>query len=106
MIFMNCRDFHAGRAVVPVDTMQAMTLRLKINLIVGTLTLLFVLALLAQQVDDDRQSVNEEVIAAHRVALQLLNRVVWASAGQGPQVMLSYLRGMGRVRSNDITVFD
>jgi two-component system sensor histidine kinase UhpB len=83
-----------------------MTLRLKINLIVGALTTLFVLALLVQQVDDDRQSVNEEVTAAHRVALQMLNRVVWASAAQGPQVMLSYLRGMGRVRSNEITVYD
>jgi len=83
-----------------------MTLRLKINLIVGALTTLFVMALLLQQVDDDRQSVNEEVVAAHRVALQLLNRVVWASAAQGPQVMLSYLRGMGRVRSNEITVYD
>jgi len=56
-----------------------MTLRLKINLIVGALTTLFVLALLVQQLDDDRQSVNEEVVAAHRVALQMLNRVVWAS---------------------------
>jgi len=83
-----------------------MTLRLKINLIVGALTTLFVLALLVQQLDDDRQSVNEEVVAAHRVALQMLNRVVWASAAQGPQVMLSYLRGMGRVRSNEITVYD
>src|SRR4051812_30666670 len=83
-----------------------MTLRLKINLIVGALTTLFVMALLVQQVDDDRQSVNEEVIAAHRVALQMLNRVVWASAAQGPQVMLSYLHGMGRVRSNEITVYD
>ena len=53
-----------------------MTLRLKINLIVGALTTLFVMALLLQQVDDDRQSVNEEVVAAHRVALQMLNRVV------------------------------
>jgi two-component system sensor histidine kinase UhpB len=86
--------------------MQKMTLRLKINLIVGALTLLFVAALLAQKVEDDRESVNEEVVAAHRVALQLLNRVVWAYAAQGPQVMLSYLRGMGRVRSNEITVFD
>ena len=71
-----------------------MTLRLKINLIVGALTLLFVVALLAQKVEDDRESVNEEVVAAHRVALQLLNRVVWAYAAQGPQVMLSYLRGL------------
>src|SRR4051812_41914762 len=91
---------------VAVDYHAAMTLRLKINLIVGALTALFVLALLVQQLDDDRQSVNEEVTAAHRVALQMLNRVVWSSAAQGPQVLLAYLRGMGRVRSNDIGVYD
>jgi two-component system sensor histidine kinase UhpB len=83
-----------------------MTLRLKINLIVGTLTALFVVGLLVQQLDDDRQSVNEEVVAAHRVALQMLNRAVWASSAQGPQALLAYLRGMGRVRSNEITVYD
>ncbi len=83
-----------------------MTLRLKINLIVGALTVLFVLALLAQQVDDMRNSVKEEVAAANRVASQMFNRMVWAYSSQGPQVMLSYLRGMGRVRSNDITLLD
>jgi two-component system sensor histidine kinase UhpB len=83
-----------------------MTLRLKINLIVGALTALFVLGLLVQQLDDDRQSVNEEVTAAHRVALQMLNRVVWVSSAQGPQALLAYLHGMGRVRSNEITVYD
>jgi two-component system sensor histidine kinase UhpB len=83
-----------------------MTLRLKINLIVGALTLLFVVALLAQKLGDMRNSVNEEVVAAHRVAAQLLNRVVWGYAAQGPQVLAGYLRGMGRVRSNEITLVD
>ena len=57
-----------------------MTLRLKINLIVGTLTLLFVMGLLAQKFDDMRRSVNEEVVAAHKVASQMLNRAVWGYA--------------------------
>jgi two-component system sensor histidine kinase UhpB len=83
-----------------------MTLRLKINLIVGALTLLFVMVLLAQQLEDKRESVKEEVAAANRVAAQLLNRLVWGYASQGPQVLLSYLRGMGRVRSNEITLRD
>jgi two-component system sensor histidine kinase UhpB len=83
-----------------------MTLRLKINLIVGALTLLFVVALLAQKFDDMRKSVNEEVVAAHRVAAQMLNRALWGYASQGPQVLLGYLRGMGRVRSNEITLVD
>ena len=83
-----------------------MTLRLKINLIVSVLTLLFAAALVLQQFDDERQSVREEVVAANRVAAQLLNRLVWEYSSQGPQRLLSYLRGMGRVRSNEITLFD
>ena len=83
-----------------------MTLRLKINLIVSVLTLLFAAVLVAQQFDDERKSVREEVVAANRVAAQLLNRMVWEYSSQGPQRLLSYLRGMGRVRSNEITLFD
>ena len=83
-----------------------MTLRLKINLIVSVLTVLFAAALVAQEFDDERQSVREEVVAANRVAAQLLNRLVWEYSSQGPQRLLSYLRGMGRVRSNEITLFD
>jgi two-component system sensor histidine kinase UhpB len=83
-----------------------MTLRLKIHLIVGALTLLFLAGLLAQQVDGMRKSVNEEVVAANRVAAQMLTRAVWGHAAQGPQVLADYLKGMGRVRSNDISLLD
>src|SRR5437899_2365100 len=41
-----------------------MTLRLKINLIVGALTILFVAAVLALQLRSMRESVHEEVVAA------------------------------------------
>jgi two-component system sensor histidine kinase UhpB len=83
-----------------------MTLRLKINLIVSALTLLFVATLLAQQFQDKRKSVGEEVAAANRVAAQLLNRMVWEYSSQGPRMLLSYLRALGRVRSNEIALFD
>src|SRR5262245_58825675 len=83
-----------------------MTLRLKINLIVGALTLLFLAALLGQQVDGMRKSVNEEVVAANRVASQMLRRAVWGYAAQGTPALQAYLEGMGRVRSNDITLVD
>lgn len=104
MIFMNpARRLLATMA----DTEgSAMTLRLKIHLIVGALTLLFVAALLAQQFGDMRKSVNEEVVAANRVAAQMLRRAVWAHAAQGPQALMAYLEGMGRIRSNDITLLD
>ncbi|NML45604.1 HAMP domain-containing protein [Ramlibacter sp. G-1-2-2] len=83
-----------------------MTLRLKIHLIVGALTLLFLVALLAEQFDGMRKSVNEEVVAANRVAAQMLRRAVWGAAAQGPEALRAYLEGMGRVRSNDITLVD
>jgi two-component system sensor histidine kinase UhpB len=85
---------------------QAMTLRLKINLIVGALTLLFVAAVVALQLTNMRDSVNEEVVAANRVAAQLLNRTVWRYAAQGTPAMQAFLEGVGRVRSNEITLFD
>jgi two-component system sensor histidine kinase UhpB len=83
-----------------------MTLRLKINLIVGSLTLLFVVAVLGLQWRNLRASVNEEVVAANRVALQLLNRTAWLYAAQGTPAMRAYLEGLGRIRSTDIQLFD
>src|SRR5450631_3692749 len=83
-----------------------MTLRLKINLIIGALTLLFMVAVIWLQLRSMRESVQEEVVAANRVAAQMLNRTVWHYVAQGTPAMLNFLQGMGRVRSNDITLFD
>lgn len=83
-----------------------MSLRLKLHLIVGSLSLLFVVAVLALQFDAMRQSVQEEVVAANRVAAQLLNRTALLYAGQGTPGMLSFLKGLGRVRSTEITLVD
>jgi two-component system, NarL family, sensor histidine kinase UhpB len=83
-----------------------MTLRLQINLIVGALTLLFAVAVMALQLRGMRESVHEEVVAANRVASQLLDRTVWRYAAQGNAALLGFLQGLGRVRSNDISFFD
>jgi two-component system, NarL family, sensor histidine kinase UhpB len=83
-----------------------MTLRLKINLIVGALTVLFAASVIALQLRSMRDSVHEEVLAANRVAAQLLNRTTWRYAAQGTPAMLAFLQGVGRVRSNDIELFD
>jgi two-component system sensor histidine kinase UhpB len=83
-----------------------MTLRAKIHLIVGVLTLLFVAVVLALQLRNMRESVREEVVAANRVAAQLLNRTVWRYAAQGTPALQAFLGGMGRVRSNEITLYD
>jgi two-component system sensor histidine kinase UhpB len=83
-----------------------MTLRLKINAIVSLLTLLFVGAMLALTLRAMRESVHEEVVAANRVAAQLLYRTAMLQEAQGMQVMQAFLQGVGRVRSNDITLLD
>ena len=83
-----------------------MSLRLKIHLIVGVLVTLFVGAVIALQVGNMRDSVREEVVAANRVASQLLNRTVWLQAAQGTQAMVGYLQDLGRVRSNEIVLYD
>ena len=81
-----------------------MTLRLKINLIVGALTVLFMAGVLALQLRSMRDSVHEEVVAANRVASQLLDRTAWRYAAQGTPAMLSFLQGIGRIRPNDMAL--
>ncbi|MEQ1683895.1 MAG: HAMP domain-containing protein [Burkholderiaceae bacterium] len=83
-----------------------MTLRLKINLIVGVLTLLFIGTVIWLQLGSVRESVHEEVVAANRVAAQMLNHTAFRYTSQGAPGMLSFLQGIGRVRSNDITLLD
>jgi len=83
-----------------------MTLRLKINFMVGTLTVLFVIVMTGLQVRSMRESVLEEVVSANRVATQMLSRTVSLYASRGMPEMLNFLQGMGRVRSNDIMLLD
>ena len=107
MIFMNrMRGLEqSSRYDRPVSA-PTMSLRLKINLIVAALTLLFTATMIALQVRSMRESVYEEVVAANRVASQLLQRTVWLHAAQGAPALLTFLQGIGRIRSNDITLFD
>ena len=81
-------------------------LRAQVNTLVGVLTLLFVAWLLVLKVNNLRDSVKEEVVAANRVATQLLNRTAWLYAAQGTPGMLAFLNGVGRIRSNDVTLSD
>ncbi len=83
-----------------------MSLRLKINLIVGLLTLAFLAMMIGLQFRSLRAAVQEEVLAANRVAAQLLNRTAWLYARQGTPAMLAFLQDLGRLRSNEISLFD
>jgi two-component system, NarL family, sensor histidine kinase UhpB len=83
-----------------------LSLRLKINLIVGLLTLIFLAVVLALQLRSLRDSVREEVVGANRVATQMLQRTAWLYTAQGTNAMLGFLQGVGRVRANDIRLLD
>lgn len=83
-----------------------MTLRLKIHLIVAALTLAFVGTVFGLQFRSAKASVHEEVVAANRVAEQLLRRTVWRYAAQGVPAMQAFLASLGRVRSSEIMLYD
>ncbi|HEY6483647.1 MAG TPA: ATP-binding protein [Steroidobacteraceae bacterium] len=81
-----------------------MKLRTRLNLVVGGLTALFVIALIAAEIEDTRSSVREEIEAASRVGSQLLGRVVTIYSSGGPGLVLEFLQQLGRVRANEITL--
>ena len=83
-----------------------MSLRLKIHLIVGVLVTLFLAALIALQLDNLRDSVREEAVAANRVATQLLNRTVYLQESKGTPALVTFLQGVGRIRANEIHLYD
>lgn len=83
-----------------------MSLRLQINLIITAMIVIFVGVLVYQQIDNTRRSVREEVEAASRVASQVLTRVGWIYEQSGLPGMVEFLRRLGRVRSNEIALYD
>ena len=83
-----------------------MSLRLKINLLVALLMALFVGVLVALQIDNTRRSVHEEVDAASLVTTQLLGRISRIYSGAGLPALADFIARLGRVRANDIALFD
>jgi two-component system sensor histidine kinase UhpB len=79
-------------------------LRFRIHLLVVGLMTLFIVALLAQQIEATRNGVREEIVAGNRVASQLLERVGWVYRLEGPGALLGFLNQLGRVRANEITL--
>jgi two-component system sensor histidine kinase UhpB len=82
------------------------SLRLQINLIIAVLMTLFIGTLVYQQVEDTRSSVREEIEGSNRVAIQLLTVVSGAYEQSGVRGMLSFLHQLGRVRANDVSLYD
>lgn len=81
-----------------------MSLRLRLNLLVAGMNLGFLVALTWLLVDNHRDSIREEIEAAHRVTVQMLGSAAQTSPvfGPAPVVMAGFLQGLGRVRANEI----
>lgn len=85
---------------------SAMSLRVKINLIVAGVILLLVGTMIALELNGVRRSVREEILATNRVTVQLLNRVALEYGTGDSAVLVRFFRQLGRVRANNITLTD
>jgi two-component system sensor histidine kinase UhpB len=88
-----------------------MSLRLRLNLLVTALMLIFILASGKIIADNTKNSIGEEIEAATKVTVQLLATAIYSSQfipGTQTQreVLLDFLRRLGRVRANEIRLHD
>ena len=88
-----------------------MSLRVRINLLVTALMLLFIIALSAAIVDAIRLQVREEIAASTKVTVQLLTTVLYSSqfvsgAEDQAEVMRKFLENLGRVRANEVRLLN
>jgi len=83
-----------------------MSLRLKINLIFSGLTVVIFAVLLAVEIAGTRASVREEMEASNRIATQLLGRISHFYSRPMMPELVAFLRDTGRVRANDIRLYD
>ncbi|HEY6924672.1 MAG TPA: ATP-binding protein [Steroidobacteraceae bacterium] len=82
-----------------------MKLRTRLNLVVAGLTAVFVGVLLAEEIQNTRTSVREEIEAANAVASQLLGRLAFIySRTGGTEVVEEFLAQLGHIRANDIVL--
>lgn len=88
-----------------------MSLRLRLNLLITALMLVFMIAVSAMILRGTKSSIQEGVEAATRVTVQLLDTVV-VSSTQNPEwgythdVMQRFLVHLGHVRSNEIYLYN
>ena len=83
-----------------------MSLRWRVQLLVTTLLIAFTAAFAVMQIVNTRTSVREEIVGAAQVAARLLARIAAAYAPAGLDGMQDFLRQLGRVRANDLLLYD
>ena len=88
-----------------------MTLRLRLNILISMIMMLFIIVLSIVLILASKQSIEEGVEGANKVTLQLLDSVIMSSV-QNPEwgdthiVMQRFLEDLGHVRSNRISLYD
>jgi two-component system sensor histidine kinase UhpB len=82
------------------------SLRVQINLIIGTLMLLFVGTVVYLEIGDTRRGVRDEVEGSNLVATHLLTRMSWTYEKGGVRAMVAFLNGVGHVRANEVSLYD
>jgi two-component system sensor histidine kinase UhpB len=85
---------------------RAMGLLLKVNLLLGSLAFAALAIFSAQEIQTTRNSIREEIEASNRIATQLLARITAIYSRQGPVALAEVLRQTGRVRANEIRLYD
>jgi two-component system sensor histidine kinase UhpB len=91
--------------------MRNMSLRFRINLVITLVIVAFVIATGNLLIEETRRSIREEMEAGTRITAQLLETVI---ANTRPniqdsphnQILLSFLQRVGRVRANEIRLYD
>ena len=89
---------------------QRMSLRVRLNLLITTMLLLFMLAVGYVIINGTKASIQEGVEASTRVTTQLLDTVILSSLenpgwGYTHEVLKDFLKSLGHVRSNEIKLY-
>jgi PAS domain S-box-containing protein len=91
--------------------MRNMSLRFRINLVITLVIAVFTLASGNLLIEETRRSIREEMEAGTRITVQLLETVIAntrLSVADAPhnKILLSFLQRVGRVRANEIRLYD
>jgi two-component system sensor histidine kinase UhpB len=91
--------------------MKKFGLRFRINFVITLVIVIFATAASDVLIEETRRSIREEVEAGTKVTVQLMETVIAntrADAQSGPhnQALLSFLLHLGRVRANEIRMYD
>lgn len=88
-----------------------MSLRLRINLLITALMLVFTFAVSAMIVAGTRWQIAEEIDASTRVTVQLLTTVIYGSQFMSAredqvEILHRFLENLGRVRANEVRLYN